>query len=197
MRTKTIHIYTYDELSDKAKEKARDWYRGPGLDYDWWDAVYDDAKTIAFLMGIEIEHIYFSGFSSQGDGAQFEGTYRYRKGSVKAIKAHAPEDTVLHGIAERLQEVQRGWFWRLGATVKASGHYSHEYATVIAVTEVESGYEMGGSAEADVTDALRDFMRWIYRYLETEYNYLNSDESVEEAIRTNGYEFDEYGNHEI
>lgn len=32
MRTETVTIYKFDELSDRAKEKARDWYREGALD---------------------------------------------------------------------------------------------------------------------------------------------------------------------
>ena len=34
MRAETINIYTFDELNDAAKDKAREWYR-QNLDYPW------------------------------------------------------------------------------------------------------------------------------------------------------------------
>ncbi len=39
-------VYNFDDLDDKAKDKARDWYRDGALDYDWWDSTYEDAETI-------------------------------------------------------------------------------------------------------------------------------------------------------
>jgi hypothetical protein len=42
----TVTSYKYSELSDKAKEVARDWFREGALDYQWWDFVYDDAAQI-------------------------------------------------------------------------------------------------------------------------------------------------------
>jgi len=109
MRIETVkrELYSYDELSDDAKEKARDWYRGGAFDFEWWfDAVYD-AKQIGALMGIDIDEVYFSGFWSQGDGACFTGEYRYKKGSVAAIKKEFPTDKELHYIAENLAAIQR------------------------------------------------------------------------------------------
>lgn len=41
--TTTRTLYQYDELSEKAKAKARDWYREDALDYEWWDSIYEDA----------------------------------------------------------------------------------------------------------------------------------------------------------
>ena len=37
------------------------------------------------------------------------------------------------------------------------------------------------------------FARWYYRQLENEYEYLNSDESVDDLIRANEYTFTESG----
>jgi hypothetical protein len=50
MKTIETKVYTLDELSDDAKDKARDWAREFVCDYDWWDHIYYDAKTI----GLEI-----------------------------------------------------------------------------------------------------------------------------------------------
>lgn len=59
MRTETIEIYTYAELSEKA---LRD-YSG-SIDYDWSDSVYEDAMTIASLIGVTIDKIAYTGFYS-------------------------------------------------------------------------------------------------------------------------------------
>lgn len=40
-----------------------------------------------------------------------------------------------------------------------------------------------------VIEALRDLARWLYRQLEREYDYLTSDEAVDEAILANEYSF--------
>ena len=37
-------------------------------------------------------------------------------------------------------------------------------------------------------------MRWSYRLLEREYEYLTSDDAIKETIEANEYEFDENGN---
>lgn len=42
----TTTVYEFEELSDKAKEKARDWYRQFALDDEWWEYVYEDAKEV-------------------------------------------------------------------------------------------------------------------------------------------------------
>ena len=44
-----------------------------------------------------------------------------------------------------------------------------------------------------VTEALRDLARWLYRRLESEFEYLTSEQAVDEAITANGYTFVENG----
>jgi len=54
MRTETITVYTFDELpTDRAKERARDWYRS-GFDYPWWDDVQASLKTFCDGFGIKV-----------------------------------------------------------------------------------------------------------------------------------------------
>jgi hypothetical protein len=42
-------------------------------------------------------------------------------------------------------------------------------------------------------DILRDYMRWIYRTLEKEYDYMTSEEAIKETIIANDYEFTKDG----
>ena len=210
MHTETIEIFTYDELSDEAKERARDWWRS--LEADDFDPslAMEDAIAAARILGIEIStravklygggtrqepNIWWRGFWSQGDGACFEGHYSYVKGAAKRIREFAPTDTALHAIADELQRVQRGAFYRLIASVTHSGCHYHEYDTRIDVEDSADQYrDLPEGAEDGIGEALRDFTRWVYRRLEAEYEFALSDENVEECIRINGYEFDEHGN---
>ena len=208
-RTMETEVFTFAELDDSAKEKARDWYREGALQYDWWDSVYDDAAEIADKLGIELKQksvplmnggtvqqpcIWFSGFCSQGDGACFEGDYRYRKGSVKDVMEHAPKDEGLHKIAKGLQDIQRRYFYGITVKVTHSGRYCHSRSVDFDVNLNERDYSIDTKDDHEaVCELLRDFMDWIYQSLETEYDYLMSDESVDEMIECTEYEFTEDG----
>lgn len=192
-RIKEVTLYSFDELDEAAKEKAREWFREGNLDYDWWDFTYEDAKTIGKLMGIDITTIYFSGFWSQGDGACFVGNYKYQTGSVKAVKDYAPQDQELHRIATGLRDAQRRSFYRLWAACSHSVHYYHEGCMKVHVEDNDRPYDTSEDAQEAITELLRDFARWIYRRLEEEYEWLQADEQVDESIRVNEYEFEEDG----
>lgn len=206
MRIVSQEVYKFDELSNAAKEAARAWYRDGLLDYDWYDAVYEDAERIAVIFGIDLDRrntgrktfdgneatkvaIYFSGFYSQGDGACFEGRYSYAKQASKKIRAYAPADAALHSIADRLFVLQKDNGYRLEARVRHSGHYYHSGCTEITVSDKRTGDIVGGAVERELDGILREFMAWIYQALENESDYLCSDEVIDESIRSNEYEF--------
>lgn len=206
----TIEVYQFDDLDENAKETARDWYRDGALDYEWFETTLSDAADIAATFGLDVrrrsaqlvsgetrktESIYFRGFSSQGDGACFEGSYKYKKGALAAIKAECPQDKELHRIVADLQAIQRRRFYSLGANTKQQGHYMHEGCMVVDVwQDTDRAETMTDEDEDGIAECLRDFARWIYRRLEEEHDYLLSDEAVDESIRANEYEFDEDGN---
>lgn len=207
-KTITTTVYTFSELDEKAREKAREWYREGGFDYDWYDSVYEDAKSIAALMGIDINQIYFSGFWSQGDGACFECTFQGKEGGAQAVKEYAPEDKELHEIADAWEALQKANGYALEGTVKHDGdRYYHDQCTAFNVFRRfddpdKEDYEFStadsfvrGNPEpgAEAARILRRLMRWLYKCLETEYDYLNSDAQVDESIAANGYTFTKDG----
>jgi hypothetical protein len=195
MRTETTTrtLYKFDELSDDAKEKSRNWWRNLEASDCDLSCTIDDAKTIAELFGLDIEEVYYSGFSCQGDGACFVGEYAYKKGAVKAVKDYAPQDTELHSIVEELQKIQRRNFYRLTATTNHSGLYYHSGCMCCTVYDQRDGDPASAETDDDVTQLLREFADWIYQRLEKEYDWRMSDENVDESIVCNEYEFTEDG----
>lgn len=212
MRTKTITLYQFDELPNaKAKEKAREWLRR--LEAQGFDGsqVTEDAERIAAILGIELQthevtlvsgkkrsesNIWWSGFSSQGDGACIEGTYQHKAGSVKAIKSYAPKDAELHRIADSLTQLQKSYNYKLIVEmVKYHGaHYSNEASIDFTVLDdAHDDREIPKDDVKEATSLLQSFMRWIYKQLDAEYTYRLSDEAIDESMVANEYEFDEEG----
>lgn len=202
-------VYTFDELDGRAQSRARDWYRQVSTDDDWHEVVFEDFERVCEILGIDLATrsvplygggarqkpcIWFSGFSSQGDGACLEGSYQYKKGAAREIRAYAPKDARLAGIADRLQQIQRKNLYALGARMSHRGRYYHEYCMDISVERASDTYQPPTpDAEEIIIEALRDLARWLYRQLEREYEYHTSDEVVDENIEANGYTFTEVG----
>lgn len=190
MRTFETTVYTFDELSDEAKQKALDNNRDINIYDEWYDGVYEMFTTGSAMLGIGIDKIYFSGFCSQGDGACFEGSYSYRAGWRDLIKSEFGGELekvfIEHG--EKLQAIQSPYFYKLSATVKQSGHYMHSGCTDVNVTADDDAYS-SGDFEQDIKDELRNFMDSIYQWLEKEHDCLMTDETVKEGILASDLEF--------
>jgi hypothetical protein len=191
--TETFQVFTIAELSESAKQKAYEEFLENCLFEDWAEFIIADAKTIGALIGINIDKVYFSGFSSQGDGACFEGSYEYKKGWKKALKEYAPNCKEVLEIAQGLQALQSTNFYKLSAQVVQSGHYNHSGCTSIEVTEKETGYSIGDDIEEEMKSLLRDFMDWIYKSLETEYEYQTSEKAFLDDAEANEREYYENG----
>lgn len=218
MRTIETKVYQFDELDERAKERARDWFRqvDDAFQDNGAECIIDDAVRLGALIGIRIGTksvplmgggtrqkpvIYWSGFHSQGDGASFSGSYAYRPGSVQALATEAPTgsdkghegNNEVNRIARDLRDLQRRHFYRLQANIYTGGLYVHSHTMRFDVERSDSVNVPDNDVDTLET-LLRDFADWIYRSLKREYEYQQSDEQVDETIRANEYEFDEEGN---
>ena len=178
-----INGYAIDELEPKAKDRALNWLI-EGIDYEWWDCVYDDAKAVGKCLGIEINDIYFSGFYHQGSGCSFSGYYSYHKGWKKALKAYAPNDKELLGIGQALQDIQCPAFYNLEGEIKGDERYWR--------TRIDLYWQYSEHEQA-INDVLSSFADWIYNNLQREYEWLTSEEQLIESAQANGYLFDASG----
>ena len=76
MKTIELKVYEFEELSDSAKEKTRDWFRQGALDYEWWESTYEDAANVGLkITGFELdrERHATGEFNCLGQGAQCAG----------------------------------------------------------------------------------------------------------------------------
>lgn len=190
MRTIETKVYKFEELSEQSKERAIQQYRETPDFLD--DFILDDAKAIAEKMGIDIDKIFYSGFSQQGSGASYTGRYSYKKGAIKALKAYCNDEEIFR-IAKELQEIQRRNFYKLSAKIGRSGHYQHEMTMNFDFYKDGEYLYTTMAFESDLKKVLRDFARWIHKQLEAEYDYQNSDEYITDMIVNNNYEFTEEG----
>lgn len=190
MKTLQINVFDYSELSEKAKQHARNLY----FEGDFFHPnTQNEAKTIAALFGLDIEKVFYSGFHSQGDGACFVGRYAYKKGGLQAVREYAPNDKNLHAIVHGLQKAQARNFYKLESETKHRGHYYHAYCMAVETNHASDIYRDIGSAENDVRDLMRDFANWIYSQLKSEYDYATSEESLSETMAANEWQFNENG----
>ena len=208
MRTecKTIEYFQFDELSDNAKERAREWFRS-GDDGFWSECATESIKENLVKLGFNKPTLYWSGFSSQGDGACIVGSWYASDCKPDSIISEYPADNAWHKIAVQYAEF-------IGSNPSASaslvhrGHYYHEISVEITADVPLPEYDdeqertvaewrdidaKRDAAIDELCELFRDVMRECYRTLNDEYEYANSDECVDGTIRANDYEFDASG----
>lgn len=117
-KTIEVEVFKWEELSQSAKDRARDWYI-EGMDYEWWEGVYEMAIEEGYELGFCIDKINFSGFYSQGDGARWEGQV-----DVGAwLKAHGP-DTI--GVSALIALINVDWMEKHVTVGAGYSNYCHE-----------------------------------------------------------------------
>ena len=212
-----ITLYQFDELSDKAKEKARENYITNWMQDDWYECTYEAMKEDGHHnYGFNVKDIRFSGFWSQGDGASWCGSVNvpaWIKSKPTAYQEHPTTQIVLALIEE-------GWVDEQVLVSFSSSHYCHEntmdVSEVVAIVDyadtavMESGmfkgaqvgdlikiidaphgvlYDMSRELEQDC----KAFARTIYRELEADYDARTEDENIAANYAANDVWFDESG----
>lgn len=169
MRKKEITLYKFSELSPEAQETALDHLRDINVDHEWWEYLYDDAKTA----GIKITSF------DLGNSKRITGEY-LRDGEYTALAIIKN-----HGIN--------------CDTYKAASRYLTARAEILSrLQEDESGEESNGyEIDGEISDLDSDFLREIleeyFSILDQAYEHLTSDEAIRETIEANEYEFTEDG----
>lgn len=196
--------YTFDQLSNEAKEharcKERD-HQSEFMDNDWADDMYDDFVERAKDLGIQIgarqrrtmndsivsyPDIAWSGFSSQGDGACLTGHYSCEPNAVKKTANECPKDATLLSIATELTTIQTCFKMEHGDTISCNicrgGRYSHSGSMHLEDISIGDAFVPDDFDHRPLLDVLRRFADWIYRQLESQYDYLLSNECIDEQL---------------
>lgn len=209
MREITYKLYQFKELAPDVQEKIIERSRDMNVDYDWWRPTIDMLADMARVLGVHVSvsrnapDIYFSGFNHQGSGACFEGSYEYEPQAISTIESEYPTNEQLKQIANQLDDIQKKCKGLACATVKKTTHqYSHE-RTVDIDTYLDIPMEppedieesMAREVNDDVSRALRELMRYMYRVIEEEHDYLQSDGCIRESLENDDTEYLACGRH--
>jgi len=162
----TIKVYTYEELSAKAKEKACQWWEEGDYDW-WWDSVYEDADAI----GIKI----MSFDAGQGNSI---------KGEILNIADCANRIIKSHG----------EWYetYKLAFTFKNDfGRIVDEQEADYETTGCGRDFDV--ELEELESEFKRAILEEYLSILRKEFEFRKSREYVEDALRVNEYEFTEDG----
>lgn len=181
-------VYELDEVKEKAIEKNR----YINVDFDEWSAcIIEKWNEKLEKIGFCNTAIYFSGFSSQGDGACFDNdSYHFDLNLLlKNVDLTDEEREKIYSL--------KGNF---DLTIERShngGLYCHENTRYINIDcfyiEDEEEKSLLNKFEKLLEELRESLCIQIYEDLEKEYYYLTSDDSIYETLQANDYYFESNG----
>lgn len=162
-KEKTIKTYQYAELSDTAKERARDWFLEG--DFDWHIQVYEDAEQVGLkITAFDIDR-----------GNMIKGGFKNdARHTIEAVLGNHGETCETYKTASRYKKELDALAWTQEKEDSPEGWDEDAY---------------NEKAEEFLSAILEDYLV----LLRHEYEYRMSEEYVAEMMEANEYEFDENG----
>jgi hypothetical protein len=192
----SIKVFDIGELSPTVKARMLDEYRELATDFDWWTYQYETLiEEVEQETGIKLssESISFDGFYSQGDCARLK-LWLYEDDVVNFIK-YRKLSTKYTSVLERatLGDVELTQLIDVWGTHCNSGSSNGlDMHPIKPSTLLEYRLE---SLLRILETYFMEKVQQLYKALQEEYEYLTSDEAVEEMIDTMGHKFTENGVH--
>ena len=165
MKTKTVNMYDFEELSEKAQEAALQEIASFNSNYEWWESVYEDAE----MAGLKI-----TSFDLDRN--------RHAEGDF----VHSAEDCANYIIDNHGEKSE---------TYITAESYLNDKAQTLNNAELDANGEIENEYSLDNTlyyldvDFLRSILECYAMILEKEWEYINSKEVILESINANGYMF--------
>ena len=175
MKNITIALYNYEELNDKAKEKAlKDWNQyndDPFMQSHMINLLKEKLDERGIKYDEDSIDVRYSLSYSQGDGFMFEGTFSLDYGAGRCYTAN----------------------------VKHSGHYYHSKSRTIEWLDADTAEE----ASEDVGEEGKDYQTFVQMYEEVckemeragydHIEWITSEEYFIDACEANEYTFEANG----
>lgn len=173
MKTITTTVYSFDELSNEAKQVAINELWDTNVSYDWWNYMYDDARQIGLqINGFDIDRC-----------SRVEGELNVSMcESCDLIKANHGDGCDTYKLAI---DYLAQW-----------DNLVYKYSDGINTDKVDEDniYEFDNEAELLEREYMNDLCECYLTMLREEYEYQTSEEAIIEAITANDYQFTECGN---
>lgn len=186
----------FNALSERDQDAILDEHRDWNVDHDWWEFQYGMFKEAMMNRGFYVDSIRFSGFWSQGDGASFTGHVHHFAAFWSAHEITMPfvQEMLDQGHTNTLSlrcVTDLTLYVHSGTMTTQDGFHLDDPAFNHPLEQ--AAWKMKKvAAEQEWTDfatrsigIFREHADQLYRDLETEYDYLTSDEQVLESLIAN------------
>jgi hypothetical protein len=168
MKTITINLYSFSELSKEAQQKAINKLATINVDFAWWNTTYEDAKNI----GLEITSFDLD----RNRNAQGKFNISACEVAQNILNEHG-EDCQAYKIAAEFLDKHNPLF--SDYMDESSEHY-------------ESAEQEGKLQDLE-SEFLNNLLNEYANILQKECDYLMSEQAIIETIEANDYTFEENG----
>jgi hypothetical protein len=168
MKTIKLKLYSFDELSEQAQNKALNDLRTINVDFNWWESTYEDAKNIGLkITGFDLDR-------NKHATGQF------------TLSALEVAQNILNDHGDECQ------------TYKLATEFLSKHNPIFAdyMDENSENYEsrdLEGQLQDLEQDFLNDLLEDYANMLQKECECLMEDEQVKETVLINDYTFEENG----
>ena len=170
MRTETItrEIFTFEELSEEAKQKAIDKNRDINVDHGWWYGTYDDAENVELKI-----KSFDTGRASECDMIFIESA---QETAAKILKEHGSTcDT--YATAQKFEKQ-----WAALVEKYSDGKDTDKVSQ-------ENSEEFDDEADDLEKEFLNELSNDYLKMLRSDYEYLQEDDAIAETLTANECEF--------
>lgn len=190
MKEITVKAYQFNELEKKIQEKVLEKYRFINVEYfPWYDYTYEEIEKILSYFGeFKKEDIEFD---IDRNRIAIEGEFKYT--SFQEISEY-PE------FQELLTEyvcMQKRWNNDIEVYIRNDRNGYSYISDIISSIEKISGEKMDDISYSNIEKEFKEFTKKLYskffKLLYQEYEYLTSNEAIEEFFEINDFWFLENG----
>jgi len=196
MKTKTISIYEFSELSQEAKEHAIEQYREGNTEIFWASEILESLKGLfENCSGVKLKDYSLGEYNSwiRVDFTNEEVENLSGKRAMAWIENNLlcniriPENSfALNGTRRKL--AQYGQYYRAGMIKSCpfTGYWADDDFLESLLKDIKEGCDLKTAFEGLATE--------YQKIINNEIEYQNSEEYIAEHMDANNYEFDEEGN---
>ena len=176
MRTETIQLYNFEELSEASKEKAIEDYREHNyMDYEWWDWLHEEFHEKLKEIGVSCKD--FSWELDRGRNFEMNNPIIFDE-KLFLKSAGFQKELILCSLDE------------FGIGSIDVNEYGNVNFLVYDNEDMERAEEIfGKDIEEKLGDYINNITNGFFERLEKEYEYMGSDEFIREELINNEWEF--------
>ena len=181
--TRTLTLYTYDELDDEAKEIALETIREFKISDNWTKTIYDDAESIGLkITGFDLNNRTIKG--------EMIGGIRLPECCKRIRKQHGKDSNTFETAKLALKEYITAFNYWIKKAKNMEKYKDVNWKPCEWFKEFNGRSGVSMVVQLDFEEVL---MGDYYKMLENQYNYLTSDEGIIDTIRNNEYFFHNNG----